>query len=134
MTAVDTNILIYACDQAHSREQQIAIDLIGGLNDGVHLWQVACEFVAAARKLSDQGFTEGQAWARLAEFLELLPLRLPTPGILEKARLMHVQQQWSYWDALLVAACLEIGARRLYTQGLPGRTPPQGLEILNPFA
>jgi hypothetical protein len=50
--ALDTNILIYACDREDSRRQQIAIDLVANSPDGVLLWQVACEFVAASRKLS----------------------------------------------------------------------------------
>jgi predicted nucleic acid-binding protein len=52
MIALDTNILIYACDKADLKRQQVALDLISSANDGVLLWQVACEFVAASRKLS----------------------------------------------------------------------------------
>lgn len=57
MTALDTNILIYACDKAEPRRQQIALDLIAKATDAVLLWQVACEFIAASRKLREQGFT-----------------------------------------------------------------------------
>jgi hypothetical protein len=32
-------------------------------------WQVACEFIAASRKLAELGFTAAHAWQRLAEFL-----------------------------------------------------------------
>ena len=67
MIAVDTNVLIYACDQADPRRQQIALDLITNTSDGVLLWQVACEFLSASRKLSKQGFTPAHAWNRLAE-------------------------------------------------------------------
>jgi predicted nucleic acid-binding protein len=66
MIALDTNVLIYACDRADSKRQQIAIDLIANSRDGVLLWQVACEFVAASRKLNAQGFTALDAWSRLA--------------------------------------------------------------------
>jgi predicted nucleic acid-binding protein len=62
MIAIDTNVLIYACDQADPRRQKIAIDLIANAQDGVLLWQVACEFLAASRKLDKQGFTPAQAW------------------------------------------------------------------------
>jgi predicted nucleic acid-binding protein len=76
MTALDTNVLIYSCDKANPRRQRQAIDLIASTEDGVLLWQVACEFVAA---------------------------------------------------------CLECGVRRLYSEDLPGRRAPEPLEILNPF-
>jgi predicted nucleic acid-binding protein len=89
MIAVDTNVLIYACDRAEPRRQKIALDLITNASDGVLLWQVACEFVAASRKLSKQGFTPTDAWDRLSEFLDLLPLVLPTDGNLARAKELH---------------------------------------------
>jgi predicted nucleic acid-binding protein len=79
MIALDTNVLIYACDKADIRRQQIALELITASTDGVLLWQVACEFVAASRKLRSQGFATGDAWARLADYLALFPLILPEP-------------------------------------------------------
>lgn len=57
MIALDTNVLIYACDKADPARQKIALDLISGISDGVLPWQVACEFIAASRKLERQGFT-----------------------------------------------------------------------------
>jgi hypothetical protein len=51
MIGVDTNVLICACDKADPRRQQIALDLVTNLEDGVLLWQVACEFISASRKL-----------------------------------------------------------------------------------
>lgn len=35
MTALDTNVLIYACDKSDPRRQQIALDLIAQAADGV---------------------------------------------------------------------------------------------------
>jgi predicted nucleic acid-binding protein len=96
-------------------------------------WQVACEFIAATRKLADQGSTPAQAWQRLAEFLALIPLIQPTPAVLERARGLHGQQQWAFWDAMLVRACIEAGVSRLYSEDLPGRTKIEALEIVNPF-
>jgi predicted nucleic acid-binding protein len=75
MTALDTNILIYACDKADPKRQQTALDLVSSASDGVLLWQVACEFIAASRKLRSQGFTEVDAWDRLAEYMANLSAR-----------------------------------------------------------
>jgi len=47
MIALDTNVLICACDKTDTRRQQIALDLISNTADAVILWQVACEFIAA---------------------------------------------------------------------------------------
>lgn len=134
MTGLDTNVLIYACDERDPQMRRIALDVIHSTTDGVMLWQVACEFIAVSRKLGDQGFSQQHAWMRLGELMDFCPLTLPTPGVLERARVLHLAQQWSYWDALLVGACLEAGVTRLYSEDLPGRMPPAPLEIVNPFA
>lgn len=134
MIALDTNVLIYCCDKRDPRRQQIALDLVAETTEGVLPWQVACEFIAASRKLADQGFTAAQAWQRLAEFLGLFPLLMPTPAVLERARSLHIEQQWAFWDATLVSACIESGVTRLYSEDLPGRAKIESLEIVSPFA
>ena len=133
MVALDTNILIYACDKADPSRQQVAIDLVSNAYNGVLLWQVACEFVAASRKLKHQGFTSVDAWNRLAEYQAIFPLILPNAGTLERARVLHAEGGWSFQDAMIAAACLECGVSRLYSEDLPGRVPPAPLQIVNPF-
>lgn len=83
MTAFDTNILIYSCDASDTRRQQRAFELFAGIEDGVLLWQVAVEFVAASRKLASQGFTAAHAWARLLEFMDFLPLVVPSTKVFD---------------------------------------------------
>jgi predicted nucleic acid-binding protein len=40
----------------------------------------------------------------------------------KRARDLHLQQCWAFWDATLVSACIESGFTRLYSEDLPGRT------------
>lgn len=133
MIALDTNILIYACDKADARRQQVALDLVSGTADGVLLWQVACEFVAASRKLSSQGFTASDAWSRLTEFLGVLRLALPASGVLQHARSLHLAHGVSFWDAMILAACLDSGIEVLYSEDVPGLDALGSLKVLNPF-
>jgi predicted nucleic acid-binding protein len=86
MVALDTNVLIYACDRADPSRQEVALDLVSNAHDGVLLWQVACEFVAASRKLKHQGFTTVEAWNRLADYQAIFPLVLSNAKALERAR------------------------------------------------
>jgi predicted nucleic acid-binding protein len=81
MIALDTNVLIYACDKSDPARQQIALDLIANTTEGVILWQVACEFVAASRKLDRQGFTAADAWARRIEAAQTINT---SPYLVEK--------------------------------------------------
>jgi predicted nucleic acid-binding protein len=133
MIAVDTNVLIYACDQADPRRQNIALDLITNAQDGVLLWQVACEFLSASRKLGKQGFTSTHAWNRLDEFRDLLPLVLPTDGNLTRAKELHLTRGASLWDALIIAACVEAGVGTFYSEDLPGFDDFDGVRVINPF-
>ena len=133
MTAIDTNVLIYACDNADPVKQQRALQVIEDTNDGVLLWQVACEFGSASRKLAKQGFTPLDSWARLAEFREVFPLILPSAGVLAAAAELQIKRKVSYWDALIIAACLDSGADRLLTEDIPSSMGFGPLSIVNPF-
>jgi predicted nucleic acid-binding protein len=85
------------------------------------------------RESKSQGFTAADAWDRLTDFLAIFPLILPKPAVLESARILHAQEGWSFWDAMIVAACLDSGVTRLYSEDLPGRAVSGPLEIVNPF-
>lgn len=97
------------------------------------MWQVACEFLAASRKLDKQGFTPAHAWNRLGEFRDLLPLVMPTDGNLTRAKELHLTRGASLWDALILAACVEAGVEILYSEDLPGFEDFDGVRVINPF-
>jgi predicted nucleic acid-binding protein len=126
-------VLIHACDARDPAKQERPVELIGQRAQGVLLWQVCCEFLAASRKLGPQGFTLKAAWERLDEFAALLPIVPPSPPGLGVARQLSVERSVSLWDALLIGACVEAGVRTLYSEDLPG-VEVQGLRIVNPFA
>lgn len=99
----------------------MALDLVSSARDGVLPWQVACEFVAASRKLRSQGFTAGDAWDRLADYLTIFPLILPSAGTFARARALHTEYGWSFWDAMIVAAWN--AALRAFTQRMCQAAP-----------
>lgn len=132
MNAVDTNVLIYAYDVRDAASHDKASRLIESLRDGVTLWQVACEFIATSQRLKQPSFTGDIAWQRLGEVMRLHPLVTPTPRVLERARDLVRVHQLHFWDAMIHAACLDAGVKRLYSEDIPGSAIP-GLEIINPF-
>ena len=133
MTAFDTNVLIYSCDRANVERQHRAFDVIAGTPDGVLLWQVAAEFIAASRKLVSQGFTSEHAWARLDEFMGVLKLVVPSPGVWAHAKSLHRDQGVSFWDAMIIGACMDCGVDVLLSEDLPGRRIESKIRIVNPF-
>jgi predicted nucleic acid-binding protein len=132
MNAVDTNVLIYAYDESDMSRHVTASRLIESLDDGVLLWQVACEFIAATRRLNQASLAGDGAWERLEDIMQLLPLVSPTRPVLERARSLMRLHQLQFWDAMIHAACLETGVMRLYSEDVPGSVIP-GLEVVNPF-
>jgi predicted nucleic acid-binding protein len=80
-----------------------------------------------------QTTTTVDAWNRLADYQAVFPLVVPNAKALERARVLHAEEGWSFRDAMIVAACLECGVSRLYSEDLPGRAPPGPIEIVNPF-
>ncbi|MBZ5560667.1 MAG: hypothetical protein LAO77_25720 [Acidobacteriia bacterium] len=83
MIALDTNVLIYACDKADPVRQQIALDLISNTADA-------------------------------------------------RAKTLHLDHKVSFWDATILAACVDTGASLLYSEDIPGGDIA-GVPVVNPF-
>lgn len=134
MNAVDTNVLIYARDPRDPVKQQKARDLTASLPDCALLWQVACEFIAASRKLTAVGYTQAQAWTELEQLRVLWKLVLPSENVFVRAQQLTAAHNLSFWDAMIVSACIDGRITRLYTEDFDNSlTDATGVEIVNPF-
>jgi predicted nucleic acid-binding protein len=69
MNAVDTNVLLYVHDPADKVKQAKAAALVFSLTPAVMIWQVACEYIAASRKLAPYGFRQEDAWKQLKQIV-----------------------------------------------------------------
>ena len=58
---------------------------------------------------------------------------LPTSGALRGAETLHVTHDVSFWDALILAACVEAGVETLYSEDTPGLLKVGALRVVNPF-
>ncbi len=133
MNAVDTNVLIYAHDPRDTRKQSAASTQIESLKDGVLLWQVACEYLAASRKLEPLGYSVAAAWQDLRDLRHAWLPALPTWELHGNAERIMRTYSLSLWDALILAACTEAGVTRFYTEDFGGRDLIEGVTIVNPF-
>src|SRR5438876_807981 len=100
MIAFDTNVLLYTLDDSAPAKQKVASELVARTVNGVLLWQVACEFIGASRKLAAGGLTPHKAWEELELFQNGMRFALPTPTVLHLARVLHVEQRVSFWDSM----------------------------------
>jgi|GEM_PF-2335105 len=98
------------------------------------LWQVGCEFIAAARQLEPFGFSLRDAWDALADMQAMADVvLLPSAEIWASARTLQERLELHFWDALIVAACLQGGVKTLYSEDFGDRSSIDQLRIMNPF-
>lgn len=97
------------------------------------LWQVACEFVAASRKLAPFGFTADQAWREIKKVRGLWTTKLPDWRVADRAEQLMHDGSVSFWDAMIVAACIEAGVTRLYSENFDNSVASSQLTVINPF-
>ncbi|NET58584.1 MAG: PIN domain-containing protein [Symploca sp. SIO2E6] len=132
MNAVDTNILIYVNDPRDPAKQAIAVSLVSGLTDGVLIWQVACEYLAASRKLEPLGYDRAQAYQYIRDLQQVWHTALPNWTVIDCAEELMSRFSLSHWDSMVVAACLEANVQTLYTEDF-GYSDIDSLKIVNPF-
>ena len=89
--------------------------------------------LAAAQKLAPFGFDSAAAVRRIHLLGEVWPVVLPTWETHQRAGRLMSTRSLSWWDALIVAACLEAGVERLYSEDLSAGERMEGLEIVNPM-
>lgn len=132
MNAVDTNILIYINDPRAPIKQGIASSLVSSLTNGALLWQVACEYLAASRKLEPLGYDRAQAYQYIRDLQQVWYTILPTWSVIDRAEYLMNHFSLSQWDSMIVAACLEANVQTFYTEDF-GYSNIDGLVIVNPF-
>jgi predicted nucleic acid-binding protein len=133
MNAVDTNILLYAHDPRAPEKQDAATTLIQELRDGVLLWQVACEYLAASRKLAPLGYSLDGAYEDLLDLRHAWFTALPTWATLDRGWELMQRHGLSFWDATLVAASLDAQVTQLFSEDFGAPREIEGLRIVNPF-
>ncbi|MBO0696910.1 MAG: PIN domain-containing protein [Zavarzinella sp.] len=139
MNAVDTNVFVYALDVdepvKQTKAQQLLKDLTAGADPTVLLWQVAGELLSNLRKRESAGrITATDVQMHFDDFLAMFPLVTPGAAVFPRYFDLHARFSLSHWDAMLLAACREVGVTTLYSEDMDAGTDYDGLKIVNPFA
>ena len=123
---------MYVNDPRDLVKQGIAASLVYTLTEGVLLWQVACEYLAASRKLESLGYDRVQAYQYIRDLQQVWYTALPTWSVIDCAEALMNRFSLSHWDSMIIAACLEANIQTFYTEDL-GYSNIDGLGIVNPF-
>jgi predicted nucleic acid-binding protein len=130
---VDSNVFLYAVDEADPYKQQIARkwrDELWKSRRGRVSFQVLGEFyVNAVRK---RPAAREEARAEVRDLLAWHPV-VTDAALLERGWKLQDRYRLSYWDALIVAAAKAASCRYLLTEDLQAGQEMDGIEVLNPF-
>jgi predicted nucleic acid-binding protein len=130
---LDTNILVYAFDNADPTKQKLALDLIADSKPWQISWQIIQEFCNTAlhnRKCQVPANT-------LDSLVDLLLSPhctvFPDPSLWQSALRIQTETQYRFYDSLVVASALRSGAPILYSEDLQDGRIIGDMEIRNPF-
>jgi predicted nucleic acid-binding protein len=134
-TFVDTNLWVYAVDEADPVKQARAREVLDPANGAslVTSAQVLGEFyVTVTRRLSRPVAADHAA--RMVERMRRLPV--VEIGADHVAAAIDGSRSWqlSYWDALIVVAAQAAGCARLLSEDLASGATYGGVRVVNPFA
>lgn len=132
---LDSNVFVYLFDETDSRKRGVAERLVRkALSDGTGVisFQVVQETLnVMTRKL-------GASPQDARQFLDnvLLPLwRIaPTPSLYASALDHRARHGFSFYDSLILAAAIDFGCVRLWSEDLQDGRSIDGVKITNPFA
>ena len=131
---IDTNVFVYLFDETDADKRQRAESLVHrSLENGTGCvsYQVVQETMnIVTRKL---GATPESARHLLDDILVPLWRTNPTPSLYRRGLRVQARYGFSFYDSLIVAAALEAGCSRLYTEDMQHGQQIQRLTIQSPF-
>jgi predicted nucleic acid-binding protein len=131
----DTNVLVYAFDRGSPKKREVAKSLIsecGTVGDLVLSTQVLQEFYVVSTKKLAQPLSREVA-AEVVNDLAEFPLVQIDKGLIIQAMIRHRENEFSFWDCLIVEAALQSGCSLLLTEDMHSGKYIDKLEIRNPF-
>ena len=132
----DSNIFIYLFDPTDDRKRSIAHGLIDSAIEtdrGCISFQVVQETLRVVTGRIAKPLAPDDAQAFLQHSLLPLWRVMPSAALYTKALNLKARWQLAFDDALIVAAALEAGCKRLLTEDMPDGQRIEGLRIENPF-
>jgi predicted nucleic acid-binding protein len=133
---LDTNIFVYLFDETDARKRTIAEQLVRNALE-THNACISHQVVQETLNVVTCKLAVPMSLENAQRFLEqiLAPLWQKVPSIALYQRGLNIQSRYgfSFYDSLIVAAALECGCRRLYTEDLQHQQKVEGLTIENPF-
>jgi predicted nucleic acid-binding protein len=133
---IDSNVFVYLFDETDDRKREAAEQIVDSAlqnhNASISFQVVQETLNVLTRKLPTPMTAEGAK-----DFLQqvLVPMwRVsPSPALYDRALDLLARYRYGFHDSLIIAAALDAGCTRLYSDDLQDGQRIEGLTIRNPF-
>ena len=132
----DTNIFVYHVDSSDSQKHALAHELIREsiVKDNATIsYQVVQEWLNVVLKNARVTLPMEQAGAYVDRFLTPIYRVNASAQLFREGLELKTRYKFGFYDAMIVAAALSAGCKRLYSEDLQHGQKIGGLEIVNPF-
>lgn len=133
---LDTNILVYTFDAGVPRKKEIARRLVEDAlqtGQGVISYQVVQEFINVASRKFETPMGTGDLLRYLDQVLSPLCEAFGSIELFGRGIYLSDRYGYSFFDSLIIAAALETGCTRIYSEDLRHGQIIENAQILNPF-
>ncbi len=131
---LDTNILLYCFDNADSRKQELARNLVNSLLD-VDSARISTQtlqeyYNVITKKLKCD---KKEALKNVERYSEIFPVHTNTVKDILSAISISVKNKLSFYDSLIIAAAKAEACGTVYSEDLNDGQKVDGVKIVNPF-
>jgi predicted nucleic acid-binding protein len=133
-TFVDTNVLVYAHDNREEYKQEVAKRILHDLSQqrsGTLSMQVLQEFYNTVTRKIAIPLPKDEARGVVEDFAYWCVAT--TPEEIKLAFQIEDEARISFWDALIFAAAIKSGAKRILSEDLNDGQVIAGIQVVNPF-
>jgi predicted nucleic acid-binding protein len=133
---IDSNVFVYLSDETDERKRGIADGIVESALQA-HSASISFQVVQETLNVVTRKLPTPMTAEDAGRFLEqvLAPLWRDSPSLALYRRALDLQAgyRYSFYESLIVAAALDAGCSRLYSEDLHDGQRIEGLTIENPF-
>jgi len=132
---LDANVILYLFSR-DGRKRGIAENIVDTAlhSDASISFQVVQEVLNVMTRRAGDSMYPDDPHESLEDVLVPLWSVMPSQRLYERALAVQSRYRYSFYDSLIIAAALEAGCSRLYSEDLQNGQRIEGLTITNPFA
>lgn len=134
---LDSNVFVYLFDETDERKRDTAEEIVNSAlqnHDAGISFQVVQETLNVLTRKVAAPMSAENAKNFMGEVLRPLWRVSPSPALYNRALDIQARYRYGFYDSLIVAAALDAGCTRLYSEDLQDGQRIEALTIENPFS